>query len=163
MRTGIKDVIHRSFPYGGGPRPAVVNWPVIMGIPNVSHIVVMSRDPYACAQSQIDSGHVNTVYQALYNIAEAQRRIWVQVDSMQVNVYSLPYEALVMHPTVIHHLCEWMGHDYKELDLLAILELVQDANDKYYGGSVFRDQRSVEERFNGKKEEDVYRVQRKEE
>ncbi len=92
-------------------------------------------------KSQVEAGHTLTVEIAKENIAEAYLRIFEQIRRHKLNFMMVSLESL-FRPGAIEQLVISLGLDYS-----SVIETVQDSNAKYYGGEIFSDQRTVEQRM----------------
>ena len=134
------EAIHLSMPYGGGPRPGFVDWPDLDSA-QADVVVISARDPYALICSQIENEHVDSEAWSLRRIQEAYRRIFAWLTVSGLPFFVIPYEALVLQPDAKARFVELL-----ELNPESVTLNVQDANSKYYGGTFFRDQRTVDQR-----------------
>lgn len=117
------EVLHRSFPYEGAhlrhwPEESVVDY-------NPVAIVVMTRDWWAAAPSQVREGHVPDEETAFANLEEATCRIAALVYGTQWR--AVGYESFVQRPQrVFDNLCEWLG--VTSVDVGEVF----DANERYF-------------------------------
>ncbi len=118
------EVLHRSFPYEGSILRHWPETPVRRYRPDA--YVVMTRDWWAAAPSQVREGHVPDLETAFANLQEATSRIGALVRGQQWR--SIAYESLVQRPQLVFdHLCEWLG--IPSVDVGEIF----DANERYFG------------------------------
>ena len=123
------EVLHRSFPYEGSVLRHWPDEPVRAWEPNA--YVVMTRDWWAAAQSQVREGHVPDEETAFGNLQEASCRIAALVHGAQWR--SINYESLARHPQVVFaNLCGWLG-----IPPVAVDEIF-DANERYFRGHLVR-------------------------
>ena len=118
------EVLHRSFPYEGSH---LRHWPVEpVRDYEPDAIVVMTRDWWAAAPSQVREGHVPDEDVAFANLQEATCLIAEVVRSR--NWRAVGYESLVQRPqTVLDNVCRWLG--VPSVDAGEIF----DANARYFG------------------------------
>lgn len=100
------EVLHRSFPYEGSHLRHWPDEPVREYGPDA--FVVMTRDWWAAAPSQVRAGHVADLDTAFANLQEATSRIAALVRGRHWR--AVGYESLVQRPQVVFdNLCEWLG------------------------------------------------------
>lgn len=118
------EVLHRSYPYEGSHLRHWPDLPVREYDPEV--VVVMTRDWWAAAPSQVRAGHVADLDVAFANLQEASVRIAALVQHRQWR--SVAYESLVQRPQVVlDNLCQWLG-----VPTISVGEIF-DGNDRYLG------------------------------
>lgn len=118
------EVLHRSFPYEGSHLRHWPDEPVRNYEPDA--IVVMQRDWWAAAQSQVREGHVPDEDTAFGNLAEASCRIAALVHGAQWRAVN--YESLVRHPQpVFDNVCDWL-----RIPSVSVGDIF-DANERYFG------------------------------
>ncbi|MDP1795220.1 MAG: hypothetical protein Q8K63_13875 [Acidimicrobiales bacterium] len=121
------EVLHRSFPYEGAHLRHWPDQPVLDYDPDA--IVVMTRDWWAAAPSQVREGHVPDEETAFANLEEASCRIAVMVQGRPWR--PVAYESLVQRPQLVFaHLCDWLG--VPAVDVGEIF----DANQRYFGAGL---------------------------
>lgn len=117
------EVLHRSFPYEGAHLRHWPDGPVLDYDPDA--FVVMTRDWWAAAASQVREGHVPDDDTAFGNLAEASCRIAAMVRGRPWR--GVGYESLVQRPQpVFDNVCAWLG-----LPSVEVGE-VFDANQRYF-------------------------------
>jgi hypothetical protein len=120
------EVLHRSFPYEGS---VLRHWPETpVRKYNPDAIVVMTRDWWAAAPSQVREGHVADLDTAFANLQEATSRIAALVRGRAWR--AVAYESLVQRPQVVFdNVCGWLG-----VPSVPVGEIF-DANERYFGPS----------------------------
>lgn len=117
------EVLHRSFPYEGSHLRHWPDEPVRNYEPDA--IVVMTRDWWAAAQSQVREGHVADLDTAFGNLQEATCRIAGVVQGRAWR--TVGYESLVQRPQVVFdNLCDWIGLPHTDVGEIF------DANERYF-------------------------------
>ncbi|HVV35376.1 MAG TPA: hypothetical protein VHC63_02150 [Acidimicrobiales bacterium] len=118
------EVLHRSFPYEGSE---LRHWPVApVSDYDPDAIVVMMRDWWAAAPSQVRAGHVPDEDTAMANLQEASCLIASLVHGRSWRAVS--YESLVQRPQVVmNNVCDWLG-----VARLRVGEIF-DGNERYLG------------------------------
>jgi hypothetical protein len=118
------EVLHRSFPYEGAH---LRHWPDDpLRAYDADGYVVMTRDWWAAARSQVRAGHVASEELAFANLQEATCRIAQLVHGKQWR--AVGYEGFVQRPQVVFdNLSDWLG--------LPIIEVgdIFDGNARYLG------------------------------
>jgi hypothetical protein len=91
-------------------------------------ILILSRDVYATAQSQIRVGHAKSLEAAYRSIQAAYKIIFDAITHHNVDYVMVSYESLFVRQS------EYLGWllDYLELELQQPIEQVTDQNGKYY-------------------------------
>jgi len=123
-------VFRRSIPHGGiiPDIPTIVN--KMEGRGYTVMMVVMVRDPYVMAKSQIRNRHVNDLVEAYANIANAYRLIANYVGTGRVPSFFVPLEALVLHHQAARYITSLLGlHLRERVD-------IYDPNAPYYEGDI---------------------------
>ena len=130
-RDADKIVWFRSVPYAHA-------WPNLTGhIDQVLRyeyqptILVMNRDVYAIARSQVRTGHVRDIAAAYRSITTAYRIIFDAINQMNANYLMVSYESLfIRQPDYLGWLLAHIG-----LTLESPIEEITDQNAKHYGGA----------------------------
>ena len=92
------------------------------------HAVVMTRDWYCMARSQVRAGHVDWAGQAYANLRQAYPHIFGSLGRLGVGFTVISYESLVQRPEkVLAVLYQWL-----DLEPPAELPTIVDANAKWY-------------------------------
>lgn len=117
------EVLHRSFPYEGSVLRHWPDEPVLAYEPDA--FVVMTRDWWAAAASQVREGHVPDEETAFGNLQEATSRIAALVRGRQWRAVN--YESFTRHPSVVFgNLCDWL-----KIPSVDVGEIF-DANERYF-------------------------------
>lgn len=90
-------------------------------------VLVMVRELYAMARSQVANGHVTDLVEALANIATAYRLIARLAATAAVPIFYVPLEGLVAHPQAPEYFLRLLGLVPRRRTRLV------DPNGKYYG------------------------------
>lgn len=92
--------------------------------------VVMTRDWFSTAASQVRMGHVEDRNEADEHIRAAYIWIFSQLSRVGVPFYVISYEALCARPSeIMAHLCAALGLNWEDA---TITETITDGNSKYY-------------------------------
>lgn len=123
------EVLHRSFPYEGSH---LRHWPVEPCRDyEPDAYVVMTRDWWAAAQSQVREGHVPTEEVAFANLQEAWCLMSELVRGQQWR--AIGYESLVQRPQIVFdNVCAWL-----EIPTVDVGEIF-DANERYFGERILK-------------------------
>lgn len=119
--------VHRSVPYDrtvkGKPK-----WPMLHNIV-FDRAIVMTRDWWAAAGSQVAASHAAHHDQAVHRLRRAYVQIAHDLDRVDRPWVQVSYESLVQRPEpVVANLADWLGVEYRGLP-----EPVVDGNTKWLG------------------------------
>ncbi len=123
---GVDIVFRRSIPHGGHIPNLVEILQRMQQAGYTVRMVVMVRDMFACAHSQVRAGHVQDVVAAMANIINAYRLIATTITRVSCPAHFVPYEALILHPEAIPEMVGCLG-----LTLDRPVSIT-DENAKYY-------------------------------
>lgn len=99
--TDVEKIVWiRSFPHGA--RGEGRHWPdmtllrkKVRDLGYVPQAVVMARDEFCMARSQLKAGHVSDMHEAMYNIMHAKERIYTELNKASIAHITITFEGLI--------------------------------------------------------------------
>lgn len=126
-------VLFRSVPYARGWPDLIENIDQVIRYGYRPTVLVLNRDVYAMAASQVRTGHAQDIEAAYRCIAAAYKIIFAAISYHKADYLMISYECLFIRQTdYMTWLLKYLG-----LELLQPVERITDQNEKHYQGGPF--------------------------